>query len=100
MFKLKAPLSYIEKKNSIFFNNKKCIFWCIFLFCFLPTYKFDFNKWGLKLNFMIRTTFLSQKNLKQKLKYDENEKNRKISGRGACAQNFINFKAYYFSEKK
>ena len=38
------------------------------LFCFLPTYMFEFNKWSLNLNFKVTTIYFSQNAEKIKIK--------------------------------
>ena len=69
-----------------------------FLSCFLPTYMFDYNKSGIKWNFMLPYILFSPKNVKKvkKLNYVGNGKG---FGEGVAtyAQILIIFRIYYYS---
>ena len=62
--------SYFEEKNRFFFSKfvtfhkKTYFFWLhFFSFFFLPTYMFDFNKWGLKLKLITTDSYIEEKNM-------------------------------------
>ena len=60
--------SYFEGKSLIYFYlnfHKKCIFSTSNFFenfCFLPTYMFDFNKWGPKWKLITTASYFKDKN--------------------------------------